>query len=209
MTSVLSLGGLMAVVDDLRSRADLAMERYADGDDAAFAVVHDDLEPRLLRYAERETHSWSAAEDVVQLTFERIIRHRADYLPGAAVMPWAFAIARRLIIDRHRGAAREGRVAPARRGAEDPGRGVGESVVDDRTLQDEALDQRRREAALERVFERLPPRHREAFRLTRLDGLTVAEAAEVLGLTPANVKVCTFRAAEALRQADALHQRDP
>jgi RNA polymerase sigma-70 factor (ECF subfamily) len=207
MTSVLGLGGLMAVVDDLRSRADLAMERYADGEDAAFAVLHDELEPRLRRYTERETHGRSAAEDVVQQTFERIIRHRADFLPGAAVTPWAFAIARRLIIDRHRGAAREGRSGGARGAGGDLG--VADVAVDARALQDEALDQRRREAALERVFERLPPRHREAFRLTRLDGLTMAEAAEVLGMTPGNVKICTFRAAEALRQADALHQRDP
>jgi len=213
MTSVLALGGLMAVADDQRSRADLAMERYADGDAAAFEVLYRELEPRLRRHLERETRSSSAAEDLLQQTFEKVIVHRTRYLHGAPVRPWVYAIARALVIDRHRQTAREGRPAAARPDGDDQG-GLGERRLEDLLvavglLPDEALDQRRREASLWRDYRALPARHREAFSLVKLDGLSVAEAAEALGLTPANVRVCTHRAAEALRQADAQRQRDP
>jgi RNA polymerase sigma-70 factor (ECF subfamily) len=204
MTSVVALGGLMAVVDDQRSRADLAMERYADGDDAAFEMVYDELEPGLRRFAERETRSRSAADDVVQQTFERLIRHRARYLRGAAVRSWAWAIARRLLIDRHRAGGHEVRWPPGAPGDGDQrGPPPGEALPDGRPAPDDALDLRRREAALQAVLVTLPPRHREAFRLTKVFDLSVAEAAEVLGLTAGNVRICVHRALEALRQADA------
>jgi DNA-directed RNA polymerase specialized sigma24 family protein len=43
----------------------------------------------------------------------------------------------------------------------------------------------------------------------KLEGLSVAEAALVLGTTPGNVKTRTHRAAEALRRADARRQEVP
>jgi RNA polymerase sigma-70 factor (ECF subfamily) len=47
----------------------------------------------------------------------------------------------------------------------------------------------------------LPALQRDAFTLIRFEGLSVAEAAQVLGTTEGAVKVRAFRAYEALRAA--------
>jgi RNA polymerase sigma factor (sigma-70 family) len=200
MRSAASWEASMIAESDERSRADLAMDRYADGDDAAFEVLYDELAPRLHRYALRETRSRSAAEDAVQQVLLQMHAARARFVRGAAVLPWAYAIARRLLLDGHRHAARwasaEEEVALAQTAAG----GMGA---------DDVLDRRRREADLERELSLLPPKHREAFCMVKLEGLSIADAAGVLGITQGNVKVRVHRAAEALRSADARRGRKP
>src|ERR1700677_1254300 len=90
-----------------RGGADLAMERYAAGDSAAFAQVYDALAPRLFAYLFRQTRERSRAEDLLQQTMLHIHRARDRFIPGAQVTPWAFAIARRLLVDSTRRGRRE------------------------------------------------------------------------------------------------------
>jgi RNA polymerase sigma-70 factor (ECF subfamily) len=200
MASALGVGGRTVARSEERSRADLAMESYADGDASAFASLYDELAPRLLRFAMRETHDRVAAEDTVQQTLLQMHCARSRFIRGAPVLPWAYAIARRLILDGRRHSAREEHY----REVEAPG-----DAGDAGPRGEEAIDLRRREAELARDLAALPPAHREAFCLVKLDGLSVAEAAQVLGTTPGNVKVRTHRAAEALRRADARRRRSP
>jgi RNA polymerase sigma-70 factor, ECF subfamily len=75
------------------------MDRYAQGDDAAFAGLYDGLSPPLYGFLVRLTRDQSFAEDLVHETFLRIHRARGAYHAGAPVLPWAFAIARRLFLD--------------------------------------------------------------------------------------------------------------
>ncbi len=79
--------------------ADAAMERYANGDEAAFAELYDAVAPRLLGFLRKALRDDSAAEDLMQQALLQIHRARGSFIPGAPVIPWAFAIARRLIID--------------------------------------------------------------------------------------------------------------
>jgi RNA polymerase sigma-70 factor (ECF subfamily) len=51
------------------------------------------------------------------------------------------------------------------------------------------------------VLARLAPAQREAFVLLRYEGMSVDDAAAVLGSTPTAVKLRAFRAYEALRAA--------
>ena len=190
----------MTAERDEPSRADLAMDRYADGDDGAFEILYDELAPRLHRYAMRETRSRSAAEDVVQQVLLQMHAARARFLRGAAVLPWAYAIARRLLLDGRRRAARWALAAEDVEQAEAAAVGM---------AADDLLDRRRREADLEEELQQLPPKHREAFCMVKLEGLSIADAAGVLGITQANVKVRVHRAAEALRSADARRRRKP
>src|SRR5215510_2245393 len=82
--------------------ADAAMERYARGDATAFADLYDAIAPRLLGFLRRATRDASVAEDLMQLTLLHMHRARGSFIPGAPVMPWAFAIARRLMTDHAR-----------------------------------------------------------------------------------------------------------
>jgi RNA polymerase sigma-70 factor, ECF subfamily len=176
------------------SRADRAMERYACGDEAAFVELYDELAPRLYRFAVRWTRSQSAAEDTVQQTLLQIHTARHRFMRGSAVLPWAYAIARRLLIDLGRRGGREELRAHDVRDADEPATAP---------APDEALHHRRMEAEARRDFDLLPSGWREAFELVKFEGLSVAETAEVLGITRGMVKIRAHRATEALRKAIA------
>src|SRR6185295_5918884 len=154
----------------------------------------DKLAPRLFGFLLRYTRDHAKAEDVVQQTFLQIHRARGRFLPGAEVVPWAFAIARRLLIDQHRRGGRE----------------MLASTDDDSAAQllvalDAPADQvaiaKEIAAKLSAVLATIPENQRVAFELIKQDGLSVAEAAQVLGTTVAAVKLRAHRAYEALREA--------
>lgn len=170
-----------------RSDASRAMERHAEGDEAAFAEVYDALASRLLRYLGRLERDPATAEDLVQQTFIRMHKARASFRPGAHVEPWAFAIARRLFLDARK---------QKKRGVlswllPEPSAEVdAEAILMARQLSDAARAR----------LESLPPLQREAFLLIREDGLSMAEAAATLGVTVAAVKLRAQRAYDALRE---------
>ena len=69
------------------------------------------------------------------------------------------------------------------------------------TRGDEVVAARQSLDVVRRTLDDMPFLQREAFVLIRFEGLSVREAAEVLGATEAAVKVRAFRAYEALRAA--------
>jgi RNA polymerase sigma-70 factor (ECF subfamily) len=170
------------------------MDRYARGDDAAFAELYDLLAPRLLRYLTRQTRSEARAEDLVQKTMLRIHGARGRFMQGAAVFPWAMAIARRLFIDdvRYRTADRQARSLEEEPHLEppDPAPSAADLVVA-RELADR----------IQRELAKLPDAQREAFELVKQEELSLAEAAAVLGTTVTAVKLRAHRAYVALRLA--------
>ena len=184
-----------------RAPVDVAMGRYAAGDDAAFAAVYDKIAPRLYGYLLRQTRERARAEDLVQQTMLHIHRARTRFIPGAEVTPWAFAIARRLLLDSLRRAKRE--VAPSE--------GDPDSAFASDDAADDMVQARELAARIGAVLAKLPESQRVAFELLKQEGLTVAEAAEVLGTTAAAVKLRAHRAYEALRLAlgDAMSSYDP
>lgn len=168
---------------------DAAMTRYAAGDEAAFAVLYDELSPRLYAFLLRHTRDVGRSEDVLQQTFLQIHRARDAFIPGAEVLPWALAIARRLMIDSFRRGPREAledgdaRLEPAALDAR----------ADDLVLAQELASRMQRELA------RMPVPQRVAFELVKQEGLSHAEAAKALGTTVNAVKLRAHRAYDALR----------
>src|SRR5258706_3960985 len=97
----------LSLVDRARDEASAAMDGYAAGNDAAFGDVYDALAPRLYGYLLRQTRDPGRAEDLLQQTMLQIHAARGRFFRGAEVVPWAFAIARRLLIDSYRRRRRE------------------------------------------------------------------------------------------------------
>jgi RNA polymerase sigma-70 factor (ECF subfamily) len=148
--------------------------------------------------------SATLAGDLTQETFLRMHRARSSFARGGAVLPWTYAIARNVYIDHARGAKhRSTERLPSDPGAEPADvRGAdAESVaIAAQTAQ-----------AVERVLSSIPAAQREAFILIRYEGLSVQDAAAILGATPTAVKLRAFRAYEALRaEIEELRRRpDP
>lgn len=165
------------------------MERYARGEEAAFGEVYDAIAPRLHAFLLRQTRDDARAKDVLQQTFLKIHLARGSFQPGAAVLPWAYAIARRLFLDSLRRGRRE--VA-----AEPDERAPGPDVPPDVAVYAAELGERVRG-----VLEGLPENQRVAFQLVKEEELSIAEAAAVVGATEAAVKLRAHRAYQALRAA--------
>jgi RNA polymerase sigma-70 factor (ECF subfamily) len=166
------------------------MDRYAQGDEAAFAALHDELAPRLYRCLLGRTRERAWAEDLLQQTFLQIHCARGRFIRSAEVMPWALAIARRLFIDDVRRRSREVSLGSCAELGEAAARADGP---------DEVLDGKRCARALARELTTLPPAQREAFALLKLEGLSLAEAAAMLETTVTAVKLRAHRAYQALR----------
>jgi RNA polymerase sigma-70 factor (ECF subfamily) len=167
------------------------MDRYARGDDGAFSELYDLLAPRLYGYFMRQTHDADLADDLTQQTLVKIHRARGQFLPGAAVTPWAFAIGRRLLIDSIRRTRRD-RLSSGDDDALD-------AAIADSPPADELVQARETARRIQRALLNLPDSQRIAFELVKQEGLSFAEAAEVLGATVAAVKLRAHRAYAALR----------
>src|SRR4029077_1777226 len=81
---------------------DLWMERYQQADPDAPATLVRALSPALLRFFRSQPASRENADDLLQETWLRIHRVRHTYRPGEPVLPWIYAIARRVRIDGYR-----------------------------------------------------------------------------------------------------------
>ena len=179
---------------DARSALTAAMDRHADGDEAAFGEVYDLLTPRLHGFFVRQTRDHARAEDLVQQTLLQMHAHRDSFVRGSDVVPWAFAIGRRLMIDARRRTKKEVLFATA----EDDAAALDGRVSRDSGPEDVAAA-RQLAFEVERELSRLPEAQRTAYTLLRDDGLSVAQAAEVLGTTQTAVKLRAHRVYEALR----------
>ncbi len=172
------------------------MDRYAAGDDGAFEEVYDHLAARLAGYVGRRVRDRALVDDVVQETFLHMHRARGSFIRGAEVLPWAFAIARRLMIDNDR-AARRQKTTVLDADADGP---VPVGMTSAATAE-ELVQAKQTAGRLHAELARLSHPQRDAFELLKNEGLSLAQAAAVLGTTVTAVKLRAHRAYLALRQA--------
>jgi len=188
--------GVQSLTDPGADATDAAMERYAHGDDAAFAEVYDALAPRLLGVLRKATRDGAAAEDLVQQTFLQIHRARGSFIPGAPVMPWAFAIAKRLMIDRGRRQRIELSLFKHPAADDDDFMLSAPSAT---PATDELLHARRMARRIQQRLDTLPETQRTAYQLVKQEGVSLKRAAELLGTSVTAIKLRTHRAYQALR----------
>ena len=144
----------------------------------------------LLAYAQRLTFGdVQRAEDAVQETLLRAWRHPEAFEPGrGSARAWLMTVLRRVVIDE----ARARQVRPPSVGGGDV-----ESVA---AAKDDIEDALQSWTILEALGS-LSAEHRAVIVETYYRGLTVAEAASVLGIPPGTVKSRAYYALRALRLA--------
>ena len=82
---------------------DCLMARYQQADPEAPAALIGALSPALLRFFRtQDLTNREQADDLLQETWLRIHRVRHTYRPGQPVLPWVYAIARRVRVDGYR-----------------------------------------------------------------------------------------------------------
>ncbi len=165
--------------------AEALMTAYVAGNAEAFDELYRLLSPKLFGYLLRLTRHRERAEDLLQVTFSKIHRARASYLNDSPLLPWVLAIARRSFYD-------EVRQQKARR----------EELSKDGALPEPTQPAPDGELAdvLERALSEIPEVYREPIILTKVTGLSLAEAADVVGATPSAVKLRVHRGYKILRE---------
>jgi RNA polymerase sigma factor (sigma-70 family) len=167
--------------------------RILAGDAAAFGEVFDVCARSVYNHAFRLTGDWSAAEDVMAMTFLEAWRCRARLAPdGGSLRPWLLGIATNLARSQRRTALRE-RKALARLAAPDESPDFADDVIG-------RLDDARRLAALHRVLASLRRDELEVLALCVWSGLSYSETAEALGIAVGTVRSRLSRARAKLAQ---------
>jgi RNA polymerase sigma-70 factor (ECF subfamily) len=172
--------------------ADAAMDRYAEGDTVAFGELYDALAPRWTLFFLRKLGCRELSADLLQETMLRIHDARGRFVRGSRVAPWAFTIARHLMLDRARRQQRERLTADGDLDAR---------PSNDQPAVEDALADARNLRALKNAISVLPQGQRDAYELVYYAGMTHAEAAEALAVTSAAVKLRVQRATETLRNS--------
>lgn len=181
---------------------DEAMSHYARGDRQAFLWIYDAVAPRLERYVRRHVRDQADLEDIVQQTFLLIHDKRGTFREGARILPWAFAIARNFMVDVRKKCGRE---IPSDLPTECAT--MDAFLVQAMADGEQALETRRLGEVLVAAFGTCTDHQRNAFELTRIDGLSQSDAAEILGTTVMGIKQCTHKVYEKLRSALATLER--
>jgi RNA polymerase sigma-70 factor (ECF subfamily) len=178
-----------------QSSADLDrwMERYQQAYPEAPTALVIALSPALLRFFRSQVASREQADDLLQETWLRIHRVRHTYRPGEPVLPWVYAIARRVRVDGYR---RSRRIMMHETTME---------VLPERPAKGEP---RTPLPAFDTLVAALPEAQREVVTMLKVGGLSLEEVARATSSTVGAVKQKAHRAYERLRKLLQTHAGD-
>jgi len=143
----------------------------------------------ILAYIGSLTYDFREAEELLQETAAQVFEHADRYDPARPFLPWAFGIARNVVLHHRRQAARH------------------HCVIDVEVMSrlaevfDELAEYREQlRDALEFCREKLPPRSQHLCRLRYEGNLEVGEIARRTGSTAGAVRILLYRIREQLRR---------
>jgi RNA polymerase sigma-70 factor (ECF subfamily) len=146
------------------------------------------LLPRLRRFGAALSGSMEAADDLVQAACERALRAPERFTPGTRLDSWMFRIMQNIWIDQRRAGGRSGRT-------------TSEPEALDALIGEDGRRVTEANLTLDRVWaamDRLPDDQRAVLVAVCVDGLSYAEAAEMLGVPQGTVMSRLFRARRGL-----------
>ncbi len=177
--------------------------RLRSGDEQAFVMLVDRYQQPMLRLARSMVPSQAVAEEVVQDTWMGVVRGIDRFEGRSSLKTWLF----RILVNRARSA---GSREPAQLSMEDaagidPARFDGDGQWADPVASwmdesDERFDAALWAPILKSAIDALPPRQRQIVMLRDVEGLSSAEACEVLGIAAGNQRILLHRGRARLRQ---------
>jgi len=191
--------------------ADLGAEmlaRHLEGDPRAFGELVDRYGGGIYAYLHRSGLARPAADDLFQETFLRVHRSAGRFDPARPFQTWLFTIATNLVRSHFR-KRRVRRIMTGwwRRPAADPqAEPVALDPPDPAADPELRASDREQVRLIERALSDLPDGPRRALLLTKVQGMSLAQAADALGVAVPTVKTWVRRGRLAL--ADALAGAD-
>ena len=170
------------------STDELLMQRLQDGHTDACGALYSRYKKVLYAYFFNNCHNEEVSEDLVQVTFEKILKSRKNFSGRGSFKSWMFAIARNAYIDEYQKHSKQNKLE--QRILAHPANQTihyrPEDLHDDRELLWKALDL-------------LDNEKREILVMTKLHGMKYKEVCEILNLSETNLKIKVFRIMKELR----------
>ena len=161
------------------------MSRYQQADAGAAAALVATLSPQLHRFFAGQMGSAVEAEDMLQDAWLRIHRARHTYRPGEPLLPWVYAIARRVRVDNYR---KRQRITSRERAVEVLPEPAANKAEETRNL-----------PAFEDLVASLPENQREVLTMLKVNELSLEEVARATSSSVGAVKQKAHRAYQRLR----------
>jgi RNA polymerase sigma-70 factor (ECF subfamily) len=162
------------------------------GDFSPASEIYDRYSSRIYNFAFRFLRNSEAAEDATQEVFVKMLKHANQFHGDAKLSTWLFSITANWCRDYLRKADNKAKESddvlltlPA----------SGENSPD------RNLEQKENEERIRKALAALTPEQREAILLSRYQGLSYAEIAQISGCSEGAVKTRVFRAMETLKKA--------
>ena len=187
-------------------------ERARSGDLNAFEALTTRHERKVYSLALRMLRHEQDAEDVTQQTFLSALEHLAGFRGEASFSTWLLRIASHAALKVIR--KRQGLETVSLEAATEPGDSREavphpEYIADWRQSPGTLAERNEIRRLLEEALDELDEKHRLVFLLRDVEGLSIKETAEALGLSEANTKVRLLRARLQLRERLTRTLGDP
>jgi RNA polymerase sigma-70 factor (ECF subfamily) len=183
----------------MKSLSDQELMRLVQaGDFSPASEIYDRYSSRIYNFAYRFLRNSEAAEDATQEVFVKMLKHANQFHGDAKLSTWLFSITANWCRDYLRKSDNKAKEA------ED----VLISLPAPAELApDRNLERRENEQMIQKALTALTPEQREAILLSRYQGLSYAEIAQIAGCSEGAVKTRVFRAMETLKKALAGEAR--
>jgi RNA polymerase sigma-70 factor, ECF subfamily len=168
------------------------MGRYQAGDFAAARTLIDRISPPLHRFLNAQSVRAADADDLLQEAWLRIHRVRHTYRPGKPLLPWIYAIARRVRVDHYRKSLR---TTMREQRWEELSETAPGSLVQPQPA--ESLDE---------LLAPLSDSQREVLEMLKVAGMSLEEVARATSSSVGSVKQKVHRAYEKLRRSMGLDE---
>jgi RNA polymerase sigma-70 factor (ECF subfamily) len=177
-----------------------SLSALRSGERAEFARLVEDLSPAVYRLALNIVGEAQDAEDVLQETFIKVLHALPEFEGRSSLSTWIHRIAVNealMLLRRRRPEALP--VDSGEDGAEDEDAHMPVQLVDWCCLPEKEMLSAEARGKLDAAIQRLSPALRAVFLLRDVEGYSIAEAAQALGIGESAVKVRLMRARLRLR----------
>lgn len=180
----------------LSARLSQLSKRLAESDRKAFQELFEEVNVTLIRFCWRFTKDEDTSRDIVQDVFVKIWEKRTTLDPDKSLLALMYTMVRNKALNLSRDSHYSDGVE------------ADDVAIEDTPAPDEHVDFEMLEEQVHQWIDSLPPRRRQAFTLSRFEGLTHAEIATVMNLTPRTVNTHVMLALRDLRTKLQALQKD-
>lgn len=165
------------------------LEQVARADESAFRQVYDTWHPKVYSLSMYLTRSAFMSEEITQEVFVKVWNNRHQLTSINYFNSWIRTIARNTILNYIKTKAREQLALQHYRGA----------MTDQTNETAEGIREREFAKLLHQIIDHLPAQQKKVWMLTRESGLTLAQAADEMGVSRHTAKEHLSRAVHTIR----------